>query len=123
MRSGRPGEKLAKEEQDEARVVLEVAHGQTARLRDKAIDPFQPVAAHPLGPPAFVAGNKVKGRANGKHDGGNPAQVIDDPALLLGASEANKEQTRAGGGDSLDDGRVFLRRSAAGRAGFQHRQC
>ena len=96
--SGGPGEQLPKKPEDEARVVLEVTHGQTPRLRCKAEYPFKPAAPQPSRSPAFVAGDKVEGRSHGEHNRGNPPQMFNNPALLLWAAEADEEQARANGG-------------------------
>jgi hypothetical protein len=63
---------------------------------------------HPSGRPALAAGDEVESGPNGKHHGVNPAQMVNNPVLLLGASEANEEQMRLRCGDARDDGGVFF---------------
>ncbi len=106
--SGRPGEQLPKEHEDEAGVVLEVSIGHAPRLGSETKYPFKAAALHPSRSPSLAAGDEVESGPNGKHHGRNPAHVIDDPVLLPGASDANEEQLHAGRGDSLDDSLVFL---------------
>lgn len=99
-----------KEFEDEAWVVFEVTEGQTARLGYETKDPFQPGALHPSGSAALAAGDEIEGRADGKHHGGHPAHMLDNPVFLLGAAEANEEQARSRGIDAINHGPVFFRR-------------
>jgi len=108
--SGGTREELAKEPEDEAGVVLDVTHGQTPRLGDEAEDPFKPGAHHPSRRLWLAAGEEVECGADAKHHCGTAADV-----LLLWATEADEEQARAGGSDSLDGSGVLFWRESSKR--------
>ncbi len=98
--------------------MLEVTHGQAARLRDEAEYPFKAAALHPSWSPAFGAGDIVEGSSDGKHHGVNPSQMVHNPVLLLWATEADKEQARLGRSNTVNDGQVFFRGKRPERRAF-----
>jgi len=63
-----------------------------------------------LGSTALAAGDEVEGGSNGEHHGVNPACMLDNPVLLLGASQAHKEPPHSRGGNAANDGGIFFGR-------------
>src|SRR5215217_9321295 len=103
-----PAQVLARKCQHEARVEVEVAREQPARLLRYAIDPLEPALLHPRRRLRDATRVEVEGGADRAHDRDvEPLAHARHPLLLLGHADADPEDVGARAVDLVDE-RVLL---------------
>src|SRR5215218_4752331 len=103
-----PAQVLATERQHEARVEVEVAREQAARLLRDPVDPFEAALLHPRRRLRDAPRVEVEGRADGAHHGHvEPRAHPRHPLLLLRHADADPQHVRARVVDLVDE-RVLL---------------
>src|SRR4051812_548557 len=90
---------IAPEELREHPGVPEVSHGEAARFRTKAMEPFQAQAAHPYRRPVTVTGEEIDGGSGANHNfGTQPAAIAVDPDFLLRRTQSDDHEVGRGRG-------------------------
>src|SRR4051794_28312752 len=111
-------EDLAGDGRHEARVVVEVARQEPARLLGDAVGPLEPSLLHPVGRLRNPSRVEIEGSADAAHHRHLEAFAHPGhPLLLLRHPDADPEHVRPGLVDLLDDRVLLLAREFAERRG------
>src|SRR5215211_896301 len=106
-----PAQVLASKRQHEARVEVEVAGEQPARLLGDPVDPLEPALLHPRGRLRDPPRVEVEGGAHRAHDGDvEPLAHPRHPLLLLRHADADPEDVGTRVVDLVDERVLLLRR-------------